>query len=371
MAGWYGVLLGMLTAGVRAKIPSHHLPEFGGEPSDVLSSAYSLLEELVFNPLQDRDILLLHDEQDRHLIPRGSARLLVASYDRFNESHYPTQYLRGSDRVAILLFSTPPDALLQHLALSTSWNPSFLLLISTNVSLQSVALLNDGVVQRSRHVVLLRPIVKGAAIIFDMLTSFPFRPNPHVHMGFWNVTRFSTMADLFPDRYPNMEGAVLRLASWCDDFPFIYLRGDDCTGANLDALELIAAKLNFSYDVQKMTQDENWGALEDGRWTGMLGDLIYNGKHLVINIFVVNYERWRDFDTTSPYYAEGFGFLSRLPPPVPQWRSIMYPFTADMWVGVIVGTVAVCVISSVLSAIMVKGNVDYGKHILTVRNKTV
>lgn len=367
MVWWCGVLLGMLAASVRAIT----LPQFGGEPNGVLSSADTLLEELVSGPLQDHDVLLLHDEHDRHLVPRGSARLLVASYGKFNESRYPTHYLRGPDRVAILLFSTPPDTLLQHLALSTSWNPSFLLLISINISLPSVSLLNDGVVQRSRHVVLLRPIVKGAAVTFAMLTSFPFRSNPHVHLGFWNETRFRAMADLFPDRYPSMEGAVLRLASWCDDFPFIYLRGDGCAGANLDALDLIAAKLNFSYDVQKVTQDQNWGALEDGRWTGMLGDLIYNGKHLVVNAFLVNYERWRDFDTTYPYYAEGFGFLSRLPPPVPQWRSIMYPFTADMWLLVIACTVAVCIISSVLSALMVKGNVDYGKHILMVRNEKV
>lgn len=368
MAGWCGVFLGMLAAGVRAEITLH---QFGGEPNGVLSSANSLLEELVSGPLQDREILLLHDEHDHHLMPRGSARLLVASYDKFNETHYPTHYMRGPDRVAILLFSTPPDILFQHLALSTSWNPSFLLLISTNVSIPSVALLDDGVVQRSRHVLLLRPIVKAAAVTYAMLTSFPFRSNPHVHMGFWNETRFRTMADLFPDRHPNMEGAVLRLGSWCDDFPFIYLQGDVCAGANLDALDLIAAKLNFSYDVQKRTQDDNWGALEDGRWTGMLGDLIYNGKHLVINLFLVNYERWRDFDTTYPYYAEGFGFLSRLPPPVPQWRSIMYPFTANMWLVVIACTVAVCIISSVLSALTVKGNVDYSKHILTVRNERV
>lgn len=54
-----------------------------------------------------------------------------------------------------------------------------------------------------------------------------------------------------------MEGTVLHLGSWCDDYPFIYFRDDQCVGVNLDALALIAAKLNFSYEVQREIQDQN------------------------------------------------------------------------------------------------------------------
>lgn len=369
MPGWCGVLV-VLMAAERVGSTTTYLPSFGWGPHKLSSTDY-LLDELLSGPLRGRDIFLLHDKHTYHHTPRVSAPVYLATYEAFDERRYPTHVLRGSKPLAILLFSEVPGALLQHLALSDSWNPSFLLLISTNTSLSSLTVLDHEVVQRSQHVVLLRPVVRGNNSTFTLLTSFPFRSKSLVHMGVWNKTRYKTMADLFPDRHPSMEGSVLRLGSWCDDFPFIYLHGSVCVGANLDTLALIAAKLNFSYEVQLETQDQNWGALEDGRWTGMLGDLIYNGKHLVINLFLVNQERWRDFDTTYPYYAEGFGFLIRLPPPVPQWRSIMYPFTGHMWLAVIACTIAVAFVSSVLLTIVVKERVDYSKHILMVRGEKV
>lgn len=362
------MVLGMLVAGIRLGSCANHLLSFGKESNKFLSTD-DLVEELMSGPLQGRDIFLLHDIYDYHHIPRSSSHIMIASYDTFNESRYPTHYIKGPDRAVMLLFSVIPATFLQHMAMSSSWDPSFLLLISTNISHPPVNIMKDSVVQRSRHIVLMWPTVRGATISFTMLTCFPFRSRPLIHMGFWNKIRFKTMTDLFWDRHPSMEGAVLHLGSYCDDFPFIYLRGDGCAGANLDALALIAVKLNFSYEVQKETQDQNWGALENGRWTGMLGDLIYNGKHLVINIFLVNHERWRDFDTTYPYYAEGFGFVIRLPPPVPQWRSIMYPFTRHMWLAMIACTIAMAVISTILSAIVVTENLDYGKHILMVSHE--
>lgn len=368
MSGWCSVLVGMLVAGLRAEssINCSH-PLTGKHHKHLLID--SLLEELVSGPLGGRDIFLLHDRHDHYHLPKASAQWLIATYETFNENRHPTLPSVRPDQVVILTFSTPPDNLLQQLALYKSWNPSFLLLICTNVSLPSVTLVDDGVVERFQHVVFMRPIVTGATVTFTMFTIFPFRQRPYVHMGLWNKTRYKTMADLFLDRYPSMEGAVLRLGSWCDDFPFIYLQGDECVGANLDALAFIAAKMNFSYEVQKKTKDQKWGDLENGQWTGMLGDLIYNGKHLVINIFLVNHDRWRDFDITYPYYSEGFGFLIHLPPPEPQWRSLLYPFQGHMWLAVIACTITVSFLSSVLMAIQGKEKADYGKHILLVRDE--
>lgn len=364
MTRWRSVFVGILVAVMKVDSTINRLPPFGRE-SNKPFSPNDLIEQLLSGPLQGRDIFLFHDEYNNQYTFRSSSRIMLASYDAFNVHRYPTHYIRGPDHVSILLFSLLPVTLLKRLSMSNSWNPSFIILISTNSSIPLVNIMKDSVIQRSRHVVLMRPIVKGTTISVSMLTCFPFSSKPFVHMGFWNKTFYTTMADLFWDRHPSMEGAVLRLGSYCDDFPFIYLHGEGCVGANLDALALIAKKLNFSYEVQKETQDQNWGALEKGRWTGMLGDLIYNGKHLVINIFLVNYERWRDFDTTYPYYAEGFGFLIRLPPPVAQWRSITYPFKKHMWLAVIVCTISTSVISTILSAIVVK-KIDCSNHILMV-----
>ncbi|KAK8382277.1 hypothetical protein O3P69_015305 [Scylla paramamosain] len=372
MSGWKIellriVLLVGVTAGRIQSLASPFLKE-----SFQLSSSDVLLEELITGPLRGRDIFLFVDEYTRFsmpTLPSDANTILMATHKGFNVGHYPNYCLRGSSYIAILLFSRTPSELFHHLSLSAAWNPTFLLLINMNATQSSMTILDHEVVQRSKHLVLLQPFNKGTINTFLVLTSFPFRARPHAAMSLWHKTYFRSDADLFLDRHPNMEGATLRLGSWCDDYPFIYLRhpsDDQCVGANLDTLTLIAAKLNFSYEVQKETQDQNWGALENGRWTGMLGDLVYNNKHLVINLFLVNYERWRDFDTTYPYHAEGFGFLAPLPPPVPQWKSITYPFTGIMWLAVIACTLIVSLLSALLPAVMEKDSVDYVRHILMV-----
>ena len=374
MAGWKSALIGIvILMGVKSgrtqHLPFPFLKEYQPSSIDVL------LTELVSGPLRGRDIFLLIDEYSHYLmstLPSDAATVLTGTIKDFKVGRYPNHYLQGPNYIAILLFARIPTDLFHYLSLSTKWNPSFLLLINTNASQSSVTSLNHEVVQRSKHMVLLQPFNKGVTTTFAVLTSFPFRSRlPHIStMGLWDKAHFKSEADLFLDRHPNMEGAVLYLGSWCDDFPFIYFNhktDDHCIGANLDALTLIANKFNFSFVVQTKTQDQNWGALEHGRWTGMLGDLVYNNKHLVINLFLVNYERWRDFDTTYPYHAEGFGFLAPLPPPVPQWQSITYPFTGVMWLAVVVCTLVVSLLSTALSAILVK-NGDYVRHVLMVSN---
>ncbi|MPC32864.1 Glutamate receptor ionotropic, kainate 1 [Portunus trituberculatus] len=72
-----------------------------------------------------------------------------------------------------------------------------------------------------------------------------------------------------------------------------------CIGQSLDALEIIADKYNFTYVVQLKPEDELWGFIENGTWT------------------------------------EGFAFMIFLPPPLPSWRRLLYPFTGEVWGGVL------------------------------------
>lgn len=345
---------------------------FVREPHNATSFGI-LIEELISGPLRGCNIFLIMDKHSRDWVPAqwsDAATAMIATQEDMALGRYPTHYLRGSNYVAVLIFSKLPSTFMQYLALSDIWNPSFLLLINTNSSQPMSSVLGDGVVQRSRHVAMLQAFVTGATTSFVVLTSLPFRAGPsRTFIGVWNEIKNKSMTSLFVDRHPSMEGAVLSLATWCDDYPFIYLRHNKCVGVNLDTLDLLAAKLNFSYKVQTETQDQKWGSLEDGRWTGMLGDLVYNDKHLVINLFLVNYERWRDFDITYPYYAEGFGFLAPLPLPVSQWQNLIYPFTGTLWLALLVCTLATSLLSTVLSAFVVKQS-DYTKHCMMVSTRS-
>ncbi|KAK3865159.1 hypothetical protein Pcinc_029215 [Petrolisthes cinctipes] len=99
----------------------------------------------------------------------------------------------------------------------------------------------------------------------------------------------------------------------------------------MDALNIIANKFNFRVKLIHGTDDGKWGSLENGSWVGLLRELQHFGKHLVINSMILNLDTLHSFDYTYPYTISSYGFMIRVPPPVPQWRNILYPFSTLIW----------------------------------------
>ncbi|XP_068232547.1 ionotropic receptor 21a-like [Palaemon carinicauda] len=60
----------------------------------------------------------------------------------------------------------------------------------------------------------------------------------------------------------------------------------------------------------------------------------------MINYATLTPERNEDFDLTVPYYHEGFGIILEVPPPLPRWQNILYPFSWLVWVAVSVSVIA-------------------------------
>ncbi|KAG7167436.1 Glutamate receptor ionotropic, delta-1-like 21 [Homarus americanus] len=344
-------------------------------PSRSVYQPEELLLDLVSGPLQGRSIFLLHDSQsgfevnlNQVLSHISSSMVMIANQENFSMDQYPSGYVRGENYVAVMLFSSSPTNFLNYLSESNVWNPTFLILLAMNTSIDTTEVVSHAVVQRSRYLVLFEQHVVNISKVFYMFTSYPFSPEGHrATLGSWSNKTITSVVDLFPDRYPDLQGAVLYLASWCDDFPIIYVSGDGCIGSSLDTLSLIAHKLNFTYEVQRETQDQHWGALENGNWTGMLGDLKYNGKDLALNWFLLNHNRWKAFDALYPYYAEGFGFLARLPEPAPRWKNLTYSFTTNLWLIIVCSTMVVsCMFSALMPRHMTEGTVDHIQQIILV-----
>lgn len=301
-----------------------------------------------------------------------SSVVLVNAYNLQNFlSQAPVRFFRGSFLTAVLVFTESPLDSLK--GLNDDWNPDFLLLFNLNGTLDSRNILSHETVQRSKYLTLIERERKTSLARFQVLTSKPFKPKDNGYafklpMGLWNKDRYSTKSDLFPERFETFDGVVLHLGSWCDDFPFLYPEGGGCEGISFDLLDIIANKLNFSCTVQMETADHNWGSKENGTWTGMLGDLIYNNKDLVVNYFLLTEERNMDFDTTYAYYSEGFNFALKIPPPVPQWRGLLYPFTRDMWITTICTTLLMVALLS-LCLLLVPDTQDPSQVFLIVCNE--
>lgn len=255
----------------------------------------------------------------------------------------PNSFLRGSHFTAILAFTKTPVSFLE--ALDSRWNPDFMLLLSMNSSGNNTALLEDERFQRSRHLALLEINENRRPSRFRLFSSLPMkgRNSVKLYLGQWNTGPLRSKKDLFPERFETLHGASLRLASWCDDFPFLYPVNGLCKGSSLDMLDAIASHLNFSYDVQLEPVDHKWGSLEDGRWTGMLGDLTYNNMDLIINVFQITREVFANFEISYPYHVESYVFLLAKPPPAPRRQGLAYPFNMSVYLLVIITTAVMTV----------------------------
>ncbi|XP_045130008.1 glutamate receptor ionotropic, delta-2-like [Portunus trituberculatus] len=258
------------------------------------------------------------------------------------ELRLPSYHVRGDFVTAVLIFQKHPDSFLLQLHFNADWNPKYLILISLNKQLNVTSLLTTPVIQRSEFIFLLQTSGKRNKLLITAYTSFPLQANSlgkqlvKASLGSWKPDRFATRESVFPKRFENFGGHVLQLSTWCDDTPFMYQNENGvCIGQSLDALEIIADKYNFTYVVQLKPEDELWGFIENGTWVGLMGGLEHGGKDLTINAIVLNWERGRDFDFVYPYQTEGFAFMIFLPPPLPSWRRLLYPFTGEVWGGVL------------------------------------
>ncbi|XP_064115161.1 glutamate receptor ionotropic, kainate glr-3-like [Macrobrachium nipponense] len=161
-------------------------------------------------------------------------------------------------------------------------------------------------------------------------------------LGPWNASMFLTKSDLFPDRFKTFKGEVLHVASDYDDYPLVF--GDESglvDGTNIRILNALAVTLNFSFTTTNRSRDNSWGELINGTWIGLLGEVFSGAKNMTINYFTVVENRAKDFDYTAPYFYEGFGFALVIPPPLPMWRSLLYPFTNLVWTSVIAAIIMV------------------------------
>ncbi|XP_068228133.1 uncharacterized protein [Palaemon carinicauda] len=291
---------------------------------NILTDEWIVLITEIQSPVLAVVLQSLHTSTERPLI-------LLSPEDGWEEQLPPSSLLRGRCAV-ILIVSDSPTWLLD---IGDEWSPSILLVVNANSSLQSEKLLAMPHIQRSPSLSLLEaPKANGPPTVY---TSRPFLRNARGKrlfldlVGKWDINDFEVKEDLFPNRFRTFGGEVLHVASDLDDYPLIFEDGEHLDGTNIRILDVLGDWLNFTYTTTIYAEDENWGELVNGSWNGLLGEVYRGTKNLTVNYFTVVYERSRDFEHTSSYFNEGFGFALRIPPPLPAWMSLLYPFSTWVW----------------------------------------
>ena len=193
-------------------------------------NAQEVFESVVRDALAGDDLLLIldagaKDKLDVKVASSSDDAVVLLSSDD-NSSYFfqrsPSNFVRGSHITALLVFTKSPVPFME--TLDAKWNPDFMLLMSLNSSVNSTTLLVDERFQRSQHLALVEPSSRTYRNRFMVFSSLPMKGRSSVKysLGEWNKGTFRRKQDFFLERFHSLHGAVLQLASWCDDFPFLY-----------------------------------------------------------------------------------------------------------------------------------------------------
>lgn len=97
-----------------------------------------------------------------------------------------------------------------------------------------------------------------------------------------------------------------------------------CYGYCIDLLEKLAEDMGFTFDLY-IVGDGKYGGFKNGRWTGLVGDLLSGAAHLAVASFSINSARSQVIDFTSPFFSTSLGILVSTAISARPQTYILYP----------------------------------------------
>lgn len=182
---------------------------------------------------------------------------------------------------------------------------------------------------------------------------------------------------LFYEKTRNLLGESLRVVV-IEHTPAIMRSNDsDYTGLEAEILRAIANAMNFTYDLFEPVnaEREKWGKLQaNGSMTGLLGDMAEGNTDFALGDLHYTQYHLEILDLSIPYYTECLTFITPEFVTDNSWKTLILPFSPDMWTGV--GISLLCVgmvffIFSKLYSYAIKGASSSSSSITTTTTTTV
>ncbi|MBN3315578.1 NMD3A protein, partial [Atractosteus spatula] len=108
-------------------------------------------------------------------------------------------------------------------------------------------------------------------------------------------------------------------------------------GSRLRVVTLVEHPFVFTRDFDLyIVGDGKYGAWKNGRWTGLVGDLLSGAADMAVTSFSINSARSKVMDFTSPFFSTSLGILVRSKDTAAPIGAFMWPLHWSMWVGIFV-----------------------------------
>ncbi|KAK3865457.1 hypothetical protein Pcinc_028940 [Petrolisthes cinctipes] len=111
-------------------------------------------------------------------------------------------------------------------------------------------------------------------------------------------------------------------------------------GGEVAVMKALSGAINFTIDYVEPPPGELWGSrLPNGTWNGIVGMQGRGEADLAIaNVFITNLPGQSDHQHFSaPFYHEVSCVVMKVPPPMPRWQAISWPFRGDTWLAILIG----------------------------------